>query len=379
MKKISFIIFYIIVSFTILFAIELNQWDNFQDNTTQGWQTGSSNPHPPVVVANGGPEGAGDAYLLLTSNGSFAGSKLVVFNNKQWTGDYINVGVKFISMYMNNFGTTDLKVRISLSGPGGNFWSVNPVSVPQGSGWVLAKFSVQAADLTGSGNISSTLQGVTGLRILHSVNGGYQGDAVTAQLGIDDITASEQPLPVEFISFSSFTDGNTVNLLWATATETNNFGFEVQRKIKKDAEWISRGFIKGIGTSSEKHGYSFIEQNVPEGNYYYRLKQVDYSGTFSYSNIIEVHAGVGQFYLSQNYPNPFNPVTTIKYSLPQTGYTTLKIYNTVGKEIATLVNNVKETGTHEAKFDASFLSSGVYYYRLQSGSLSVTNKMILIK
>ena len=115
------------------------------------------------------------------------------------------------------------------------------------------------------------------------------------------------------------------------------------------------------------------------GNYYYRLKQVDYSGVFSYSDVVKVKVNAEQFYLSQNYPNPFNPVTTIKYSLPQTGYTTLKIYNSVGEEMATLVNNVKETGTHEVKFDASFLSSGVYYYRLESENFSKTKKMILIK
>ena len=380
MKKIYLITFVVIVSFTILFAIQLNQWDNFQDNITDGWQVGSPSPIPPQVITSGGPQGVGDAYLLISSNGgSGAGGRLVVYNTDQWTGNYTDAGIDFISMYMNNFGTTDLKIRVSLSGPGGDCWSANPVSLPHRSGWVVAKFPVQAADLTGAGNISSTLRGVTGLRILHSVSGGYQGDVVTAQLGIDDITASEQPLPVEFISFSSFTEGNSVNLIWTTATETNNFGFEVQRKTKKDVEWISRGFIKGIGTSTEKHNYSFIEQNVPEGNYYYRLKQVDYSGVFSYSDVVKVKVNAEQFYLSQNYPNPFNPVTVIKYSLPQCGYVSLKVYNSIGKEIATLVNNVKETGTHEVKFDASFLSSGVYYYRLESGAFSQTNKMILMK
>ena len=225
---------------------------------------------------------------------------------------------------------------------------------------------MQPADLTGAGNISSILQGVNGLRILHSVSGDYKADVVTAQLGVDDITASEQPLPVEITSFTSLAKGNKVNLLWTTATETNNFGFEIKRKVSKDAEWVTRGFRKGVGTSSEKHDYSFVEQNVLDGNYYYRLKQVDYSGVFSYSDVVKVKVNAEQFYLSQNYPNPFNPVTTIKYSLPQTGYTTLKIYNSVGEEMATLVNNVKETGTHEVKFDASFLSSGVYYYRLKS-------------
>ena len=381
MKKIYLIAFVIITSFTILFAIELNQWDNFQDNTTQGWLTGGSNPNPPEVIADGGSEGTGDAYLLLVSTGSsFAGGRLAVFNNDQWTGDYTTAGVSFISMHMNNFSTSDLSMRIALRGPENDYiWSVDPVLVPQESGWITVQFPVQAADLTGEGDVSATLSDVTSLRIFHRVDEeDFRADTVTAQLGIDNITAAEQPLPVEFIAFNAFTEGSSVNLSWTTATEINNHGFEVQRKIK-GLEWITRGFVKGEGTSTEKHNYSFVEQNVPEGNYAYRLKQVDYSGIFSYSDIIEVNVGVSRFYLSQNYPNPFNPVTTIKYSLQQTGYITLKVFNTIGEEVATLASNVEEAGSHEVGFDASALNSGVYYYRLESGGFSETNKMILIK
>ena len=382
MKKIYLIAFVIITSFTILFAIELNQWDNFQDNTTQGWLTGGSNPNPPEVIADGGSEGTGDAYLLLVSTGSsFAGGRLAVFNNDQWTGDYTTAGVSFISMHMNNFSTSDLSMRIALRGPENDYiWSVDPVLVPQESGWITVQFPVQAADLTGEGDVSATLSDVTSLRIFHRVGDeDFRADTVTAQLGIDNITAAEQPLPVEFIAFNAVTEGSSVNLSWTTATEINNHGFEVQRKITEDTEWITRGFVKGEGTSTEKHNYSFVEQNVPEGNYAYRLKQVDYSGIFSYSDIIEVNVGVSRFYLSQNYPNPFNPVTTIKYSLPQTGYITLKVFNTIGEEVATLAGNIKEAGSYEVEFDASALNSGVYYYRLESGGFSMTNKMMLIK
>ena len=382
MKKIYLIAFVIITSFTILFAIELNQWDNFQDNTTQGWLTGGSNPNPPEVIADGGSEGTGDAYLLLTSTGSsFAGGRLAVFNNDQWTGDYTTAGVSFISMHMNNFSTSDLSMRIALRGPENDYiWSVDPVLVPQESGWITVQFPVQAADLTGEGDVTATLSDVTSLRIFHRVGDeDFRADTVTAQLGIDNITAAEQPLPVEFIAFNAFTEGISVNLSWTTATEINNHGFEVQRKITEDTEWITRGFVKGEGTSTEKHNYSFVEQNVPEGNYAYRLKQVDYSGIFSYSDIIEVNVGVSRFYLTQNYPNPFNPVTTIKYSLPQAGYVALKVFNTIGEEVATLASNIKEAGSYEVEFDASALNSGVYYYRLESGGFSITNKMILIK
>jgi hypothetical protein len=380
MKKTYFVFVAIIASFTILFAIELNQWDDFQDGTTQGWQTGAPNPNPPVVVADGGPEGAGDAYLLLTSSGSTgAGGRLIVYNSDQWAGNYTSTGVNMISMHMNNFGSVELSMRIVLQGPGDNFWSVNPVLVLSQSGWVTVQFPVQAGDLTGGSDVSATLGGVTSVRILHSVSGSYVADRVTTQLGIDNITAADEPLPVEFIAFNAVVQGSSVNLSWSTASEINNRGFEVLRKIAEGSEWLTRGFVKGEGTSAERHNYGFTDSNIPEGKYSYRLKQIDYSGIYSYSDIIEVNVEPSRFYLSQNYPNPFNPVTKIRYSLPQTVYVTLKVYNTIGEEVVTLVNNIEEAGSHLIEFDASDFNSGVYYYKLESGNFSVTNKMTLIK
>jgi hypothetical protein len=380
MKKTYFVFVAIIASFTILFAIELNQWDNFQGGTTQGWQTGAPDPNPPVVVADGGPEGAGDAYLLLTSSGSTgAGGRLIVYNSDQWAGNYTSTGVNMISMHMNNFGSVELSMRIVLQGPGDNFWSVNPVLVPSQSGWVTVQFPVQAGDLTGGSDVSATLGGVTSVRILHSVSGSYVADRVTTQLGIDNITAADEPLPVEFIAFNAVVQGSSVNLSWSTASEINNRGFEVLRKIAEGSEWLTRGFVKGEGTSAERHNYGFTDSNIPEGKYSYRLKQIDYSGIYSYSDIIEVNVEPSRFYLSQNYPNPFNPVTKIRYSLPQTVYVTLKVYNTIGEEVVTLVNNIEEAGSHLVEFDASDFNSGVYYYKLESGNFSVTNKMMLIK
>lgn len=381
MKKIYLTIFAFIASFTILFAIELGQWDNFQDKTTQGWQTGASNPNPPAVVTDGGPEGDGDAYLLLTSNGSAGpGGRLIVFNGAQWTGDYTGAGIETISMHMNNFGTSDLSMRIAFQGPGGNFWSVDPVMVPASSGWVTVQFPVQAGDLTGGSNVSATLAGVGDVRILHSVSGNYIADIVNTQLGIDNITAADQPLPVEFIVFNAMVRSSSVNLSWTTASETNNRGFEVQRKVKDEEGWIKRGFVRGQGTSTEKHSYRFIDNNITGGNYSYRLKQIDYSGIYSYSDIVEVNVvEVNRFSLSQNYPNPFNPVTNFEFQIADFGFVSLKVYDVLGKEVATLVNEERSPGVYEIEFDASGFASGVYYYRLEAGNFSNTNKMMLIK
>jgi hypothetical protein len=85
------------------------------------------------------------------------------------------------------------------------------------------------------------------------------------------------------------------------------------------------------------------------------------------------------FKLFQNYPNPFNPTTSIKYSVPSLQFTIIKVYDVLGNEIATLVNEEKSPGEYEVKFDASNLSSGVYFYQIKSGSFIQTNKMVLMR
>lgn len=194
-------------------------------------------------------------------------------------------------------------------------------------------------------------------------------------------------IPVELTSFSASTDQNSVILNWSTATETNNAGFSVERKIPVDERWIEIGFVPGFGTTTEKRSYSFTDNNLATGSYSYRLKQIDYNGTVEYSN--EVFAEVGapeEFSLSQNYPNPFNPVTKIKFTIPDVtlsgvegSLVTLKVFDVLGNEVATLVNEYKPAGNYEIDFNASELSSGVYYYQLKSGSFISTKKMILLK
>ena len=195
----------------------------------------------------------------------------------------------------------------------------------------------------------------------------------------NEATAYVPPIvPVELVSFSAMKDKNDVVLSWFTATETNNSGFEVQRKTSGEYESIA--FIEGKGTTTEVQNYIFRDNNLLSGSYTYRLKQTDYDGSFAYSDEVEINIEQPSvFYLGQNYPNPFNPSTNIKYSIPVDGIVTLKVYDLLGKEVSTLVNDYKQAGTFDVVFDGSNLASGVYYYQLKTGELSATKKLMLTK
>ncbi|MEW5798840.1 MAG: T9SS type A sorting domain-containing protein, partial [Bacteroidota bacterium] len=141
------------------------------------------------------------------------------------------------------------------------------------------------------------------------------------------------------------------------------------------------GFVEGNGTTNAPKEYSFTDSKLNAGKYSYRLKQIDRDGKFEYSQSVEVTiANVPkEFALEQNYPNPFNPSTMINYQLPMTNHVTLKVYDAIGREVATLVNEVKEAGSYTVQFDGTKLSSGIYFARLQSGEKSQVKKLMLMK
>ncbi len=190
-------------------------------------------------------------------------------------------------------------------------------------------------------------------------------------------------IPVELTSFAAVTDNRNVTLNWSTATELNNSGFQIERS--SGSEFQSVGFIAGHGTTTEIQNYSFVDQNVVAGKYSYRLKQIDFNGAFEYSDVVEVEVlGVKEFTLGQNYPNPFNPSTTINFSLAVDSKVSLRIFDVLGQEVATLVNGQLAAGSQRVSFDASSLNSGVYFYRIDADGIdgqkfSSTRKMILTK
>ncbi|MEO8210400.1 MAG: DUF4331 family protein [bacterium] len=193
----------------------------------------------------------------------------------------------------------------------------------------------------------------------------------------------DAPLPVELNSFSSSISGRNVTLNWVTNGEENNSGFEIEKLISAN-EWSKIGFVEGNGTTKSQMSYSFTDRRLGTGSYSYRLKQIDFNGNFKYYNLFnEVVIGVPtKFELVQNYPNPFNPVTKIDYSIPSNGQVSLVIYDALGKQVVTLVNNSLEAGYYSVDFNASQLSSGVYYYKLDvsgQNKFSDTKKMLLVK
>jgi hypothetical protein len=184
----------------------------------------------------------------------------------------------------------------------------------------------------------------------------------------------ETTIPVELVSFNASLNQSNVSLSWTTATELNNRGFSVQRK--GSTQWQDIVFIEGKGTTTETNTYSYtdyISSIESFGKIYYRLKQIDYDGSFSMSSEVLVMMTPAEYKLSQNYPNPFNPVTRINFQLPYASHVTLKIYDVIGSEVATLVNEIKAAGNYNLDFNASSLASGVYYYKLQAGDF-VQNK-----
>jgi photosystem II stability/assembly factor-like uncharacterized protein len=191
-------------------------------------------------------------------------------------------------------------------------------------------------------------------------------------------------VPVELISFNANVSNNSVTLNWITATELNNSGFQVERRETKDErskEWQNIGFINGNGTISESQSYSFVDNDLATGKYFYRLKQIDFDGSFEYSNTIGVIIETpNDFYLYQNYPNPFNPETNIDYRIPEETIVNISLFDITGKKIKDLVNEKKQPGYYTLKLKGEELSSGIYFYRLSTSSgYNAVKKITVIK
>jgi len=200
-------------------------------------------------------------------------------------------------------------------------------------------------------------------------------------------------IPVELLTFNAVVNNNDITFYWKTATELNNKGFSIERSDKNIEEWCLVAWIEGSGTTTAAKNYEFTQSNVESGVYNYRLLQHDFDGTFKVISEVEVVVDnqPSVFDLSQNYPNPFNPVTTIKFAIPsnvkpslaagrrEMSNVKLIVFDMLGREVAMLADEEKSPGTYEVQFDATGLSSGIYFYRLTVGGFNETKKLILTK
>lgn len=263
---------------------------------------------------------------------------------------------------------------------------------PNGTGTLVEPYPAGETDIDGltisDNSIAYWIVDEPGIFYVYDLNTSTFLDSLIAPWTASDIFCggawNSGIIPVELTSFTGSVAGNDVELLWETATELNNSGFSVERK-DENSEFAGVGFVPGFGTTTERKSYSFIDKDLLSGNYTYRLKQIDYDGTYEYYGKIEVDVLTPvEFSLAQNYPNPFNPITKITFSLAVDSKVSLKIFNVLGQEVATLVNRDFTAGAHNQNFDAAGLNSGIYFYKIEAIGVdgfefTEVKKMILTK
>jgi hypothetical protein len=291
----------------------------------------------------------------------------------------------------------------------------NPCLASDGSGgaiitWQDARLGSSNVDIYAQKvNSAGTLQWTTnGITI--STAAGNQVEPCIATHGVGDVLAvwtdtrngstpdiyaqhftAGGALPIQLASFTAhyIASCGSVLLEWTTVTELNNFGFRIQRRIASSSEFetLPNVFIPGHGTTTELHHYSFTDSTVSPAGWWYRLNQIDLDGTSHYSDPVPVEIPTNvegsdmpkQFWLSQNHPNPFNPTTTIEFSIAKRTHVRIAVYDILGREVSTLIDETKDTGTHRVTWDASDASSGVYFYTIQSREFVATRKMLVLK
>ncbi len=309
-------------------------------------------------------------------------------------------GQPFAAINFTSLGTTD-SVTVEV------FLGQAPLNIPPGAKAVKRYFVITPNGTGFNANIRlyykdaevvGFTNGDNNLKLYKEEGGGWSlqggtGNPASNYVALDNVTSfsrwalsdpSDNPIPVELASFKSEVTGNDVNLSWLTVTETNNYGFYVERAVSSadygDIQWDDISFVKSAGNSTEIKSYSFTDQNVNPGEYLYRLRIADNDGSYSYSDAVMAQVEApGTYSLEQNYPNPFNPSTTIAFTVPEVSFVTIKIYDALGNEVASLFKGNKEAGTYEMNFDASGIPSGIYYCTMYTGGYTKTNKMLLLK
>ncbi|MCG6913000.1 T9SS type A sorting domain-containing protein [bacterium BMS3Abin03] len=437
MKKIMYSLFFLVCFLlsSTLSAQVLNFNENFDypagdSLNTHGWVPHSQPGVNPVMVVSGSLTYSGYTSSGIGNSAHVIGSASLVsledltatFNIDSVSNVYcsflaqvasVGAQVDYFFHFRENPVPSILRGRVMLSANGGGFrfgiskgstsnitWDTTTRNFGE-TYLIVLKYEYVAGDNNdlihlfvnpslGGGEPSTpdaTIPDTTGSDIIVNAVSLRQGSR-DYDVIVDGIRVStswnEAPLPVELSSFTAKANGDAVTLNWSTASELNNAGFEIQRK-SVHGEFIPIGYKKGAGTTSERNVYSYTDSKLDAGNYTYRLKQIDYDGSFAYSK--EVEADISKpinFSLAQNYPNPFNPSTKIDFSIPVDSKVMLKVYNVLGEEVTSLLNSNISAGNYSIDFNASNLNSGVYFYRLEASGIdgyhfSTIRKMILTK
>ncbi|HSW55085.1 MAG TPA: T9SS type A sorting domain-containing protein [Ignavibacteriaceae bacterium] len=325
------------------------------------------NPVRTIQVSTANPNVVIAGLFINTANGGFY---LSTDEGANWTKKHnglpTDVGTLIRSaairpLFSNQFyigldRATPTNIGVWMTTDGGENWSAF------NGGTMLNTYGIRALVFNSTGN--------------HTL---FAGCGTATGQGVYEYTFSF--VPVELVSFSAEVFSSEVTLSWITATELNNYGFQIERRNAESNEWTNIGFVNGNGSSTETQYYSFSDNSVSAGKYFYRLKQIDFNGSFEYSSEVEVTIleVFNDFTLNQNYPNPFNPSTRISFIIPQSGFTSLKVFDVLGNEVANIIEGELNAGSYELRFDASGLSSGIYFYSLISGEFTKTMKMILSK
>ncbi len=330
--------------------------------------------------AQGGPSGHYTFQVILDASGKIK----IYYLEMNGATNEATIGIE------NTDGTGGLQVAYNASYPPSDEFALQFMQEPD---WIVYEdlgsgriFNGNSAEISLSFDATNLDEGDYSLDLV------IESNVPDKSVIVVPITMTVyDPVPVELTSFSAQFEENRVLLLWETATETNNKGFEIQRKSGENGRWEKRGYVDGQGTVSDQNNYKFEDKIDEKGTakLFYRLKQIDFSGTYSFSNEVEISALPRKYSLGQNYPNPFNPSTKIEFALPVRSAVRLAVYNTLGEEIAELFNGVKESGYHTLEWNAESavggLPSGLYIYRMEAtasdGSKSFydVKKMLLLK
>lgn len=348
-------------------------------------------PNPGVLIVHGNEKLQNDGIIVL-------GEGNIIFKNK----------ITFMQggTFDAGSGTLEFEGVVWDNKPGATFTAGTSTVILTGSGDQTVSGNITFYNLEVSTAGTVTLAGSITVTNQATINEGAtldvpEGSTLSIEgaivnngevTGSGTVTVQGQPLPVQMSSFTVTSLQNGVELRWRTETEVNNYGFEIQRRStesRADArgydspnEWKTIGFVQGAGTSTSPREYSYVDAGLAPGRYAYRIKQIDNNGTFSIHNTAEVEVGVApkELALDQNYPNPFNPSTNITFSVPTEGRAIVRIFDTQGREVSILFNDVAMPGRiYQATFDASGLATGVYLSSVEFGGQRLVRKMIFLK